>query len=78
VACANVGSTVTSHYVWQGKRERSAEVPVYFKTLAKNYETVETRIIDLHSYELPFVGAWPVTQVLPGYLNWVKDSVKAA
>ena len=77
IACANVGSPATSHYEWQGKRERSVEIPVFLKTTAERYSDVEQRIKILHSYDVPCVLSIPATNVVDNYADWLRGAVKA-
>ncbi len=77
IACANVGSPVTSHYDWKGQREHSAEIPVFFKTTANRYAAVEARIKALHSYDVPCVLSIPATNVMYDYSAWLRAAVKA-
>jgi periplasmic divalent cation tolerance protein len=78
IACANVGSPVTSHYIWQGKREKAAEIPVFLKTTADQYDAVEKYIIEMHPYDVPCVTAIPTAHTYGPYLEWARNSVKAA
>ena len=77
IACANVGSPVTSHYEWKGQRERSNEIPVFFKTTADSYAAVEARIKDLHSYDVPCVLSISATNVVGNYAAWLRAAVNA-
>ena len=70
-ACVSVMAQCRSVYRWQGKVERSAEIPVMIKTTAARYAQLEAEIRRLHSYELPEVVAVPVAEGLPEYLDWV-------
>lgn len=70
-ACVQVGAAVESLYHWRGKRETCLEVPVTIKTRSGHFDAVAAEIRRLHPYELPEIVAVPVTQGLPGYLDWV-------
>ena len=76
IACANVGSPVISHYEWKGRRERAAEIPVFFKTTADHYAAVETRIKAVHSYDVPCVLSIPAANVDHDYADWLRAAVK--
>jgi periplasmic divalent cation tolerance protein len=76
VACGNLMPGVESIYRWQGKTETSSEVVVIFKTTAERYAELETRIRELHSYEVPEILAMPVGAGLPAYLQWVEESCR--
>jgi periplasmic divalent cation tolerance protein len=74
VACANILSKVRSVYHWQGKVESADEVLVIFKLAAERYADFETRLRALHPYDVPEIIAFPLTNGLPEYLSWVKES----
>lgn len=73
-ACANLLPGIESIYRWQGAVETSAEVLVVFKTTTACYPMLETRIRELHSYEVPEIVALRTSDGLASYLQWVKSS----
>lgn len=75
-ACAQLGSPMTSVYPWQGQVCEDREYPLYIKTKQALYAEVEAQILAQHPYELPEIIALPITQGLPGYLNWIKDNTQ--
>ena len=72
-ACVNVLPGIQSVYRWQGALERSAETLLLAKTTAERYPALETRLRELHPYDLPEIIALPVERGLPGYLAWVSE-----
>ena len=70
-ACVNILPRVQSIYRWQGKVESATEIPLFFKSTAENYPALESKIRELHPYELPEIIALPISHGLPAYLNWV-------
>ncbi|MCP3870991.1 MAG: divalent-cation tolerance protein CutA [Gammaproteobacteria bacterium] len=75
-ACVNISSPVTSVYKWQGKLETAEEILLLIKTNSSRYEALQQSLVDLHPYELPEVVAVPVSQGLPGYLDWINQCTK--
>ena len=73
-ACINIVPGLTSIYRWKGKRETGTEELLMIKTTQDNYPALETRIKELHPYELPEVIAVPIQAGLPAYLNWVDET----
>ena len=71
-ACVNILAPCTSIYRWQGATETATEVPLLIKTTPARYAALEAAIRAHHPYELPEIVAVPVTQGLPGYLDWVE------
>lgn len=74
-ACVNILGAGTSVYHWQGKVETAEEIPLLIKTTVARYAALEAVIRRLHPYELPEIIAVPLTQGLPGYLQWVAEAV---
>lgn len=70
-ACVNIMSPCQSVYIWQGKLEQTAEVPMMIKTCLSQYNAVETAILKMHPYELPEIITINVDGGLPRYLQWV-------
>jgi periplasmic divalent cation tolerance protein len=74
-ACAQVlAGPITSIYHWHGKLEQSSEFMCLFKTTAELYPLLETRIRELHSYDVPEIIAVEITAGSDGYLRWIDDS----
>lgn len=75
-ACVQVSGPVTSFYTWKGERCRETEWLCVLKTL----ESCSERLVELirveHPYETPEIIVTPVLEVLPEYLDWVRDSLK--
>ena len=70
-ACVNVLAPCRSVYRWQGAIESAQEVPLLIKTTAARYADLEAAIRAAHPYELPEIIAVPISNGLPGYLDWV-------
>ena len=75
-ACANILPGVRSIYSWEGKVCDEGEHLIVIKTAAEKFEQVRSRILSLHSYQVPEVLAIPVTAGDPDYLAWLKSSLK--
>jgi periplasmic divalent cation tolerance protein len=73
-ACANILPGIRSVYRWQGKVESADEVLAVFKLAASRYAEFESQIRAAHPYEVPEIIAFPVSNGLPAYLEWVKES----
>ena len=71
-ACVNILSACASVYRWQGVIETAEEIPLLIKTTSARYAALEAVIRRLHPYELPEIIAVPLTQGLPGFLQWVE------
>ncbi len=75
-ACANIMSPCHSVYRWSGEVQEANEVPALFKTTAAKADALIMRIVELHSYDLPAVVAWPIERLSAPFGDWVERSVK--
>ena len=76
-ACVNVLPGVESIYQWKGELETSSEVLGLIKTTAAMYPTLETRLKELHPYDVPEIVAVPASKVHPAYAQWVREMTSA-
>ncbi|MEM1202041.1 MAG: divalent-cation tolerance protein CutA [Acidobacteriota bacterium] len=74
-ACVNMLPGVKSFYRWKGKVCRDGEYLLIIKTLASEYEAVAAAIKELHSYELPEILAFDISQGEPAFLDWIGSSL---
>lgn len=70
-ACINILAPCRSIYRWQGAIETAEEVPALFKTRADRLDALVSAIASMHSYDVPAITVWPITQAGPGYAEWV-------
>lgn len=76
VACANLIPNLESHYWWQNKLERSAEVLIVFKTLSRHRASLERLILEHHPYDTPEFITLPISEGAAKYLGWITASVR--
>jgi periplasmic divalent cation tolerance protein len=74
-ACANLAPGIESHYWWQGKIERGAEVLIIFKTTRRRLAALEKLILRNHPYDTPEFVVLPLQAGATRYLDWVAGSV---
>jgi periplasmic divalent cation tolerance protein len=74
-ACVNILSDVTSIYRWKDAVEQDEEQLLVIKTTADLVEALQTRLRELHPYELPEFLVVPVKGGSDGYLAWLRESV---
>lgn len=72
-ACVNILPGLTSVYAWQGAVESSLESLLLMKTERQVYPRLETRLRELHPYQLPEIVAIDIERGLPDYLNWISQ-----
>lgn len=73
-ACCNVIEKIRSIYRWEGKVCDESETLLIIKTIGKNYDRLEKRIKELHSYQIPEIIALDITQGSPAYLAWLAEN----
>ena len=72
IACANLIPKIESHYCWQGKIERGAEVLLVLKTTTARLAALEKLIVTRHPYDTAEFLVLPVTRGNKRYLDWVQ------
>jgi periplasmic divalent cation tolerance protein len=75
-ACANVILGVSSVYWWEGQVQEEQEAMLVIKTTAARVNALETRLVELHPYDVPELLSIPVTGGYPPYLAWVSSEVE--
>lgn len=68
---------VFSTYTWQGQLERHNEWQLMIRTDLSQFETLEARIRQLHSYEVPEIIALPIVKGSQPFLDWISENVIA-
>ena len=76
-ACANLLPNIESHYWWQGKLERSAEVLLLLKTSTKKLAALEKCILAHHPYDTPEFLVLALNKGNERYLTWLGESVRS-
>jgi periplasmic divalent cation tolerance protein len=75
-ACANLVPKIESHYWWQGKLERSAEVLLVLKTATARLADLEKCILAHHPYDTPEFIVLALASGNARYLDWLAKSVR--
>jgi periplasmic divalent cation tolerance protein len=76
IACANLVPRIESHYWWQGKIERGAEVLLLLKTTTAHLPALEKLIVAEHPYDTPEFLVLPINRGIKRYLDWLDQSVE--
>ena len=74
-ACVNVLPGVRSCYMWGSEMKWSEEVLLLIKTTEARFLGLQSRIRELHSYDIPEIVAVPIEIGFDKYLQWVAQSV---
>ena len=70
-ACATMIPAVQSIYRWQGEIELGTETMIMLKTGPEQLAGLETRLLELHSYQTPEFLVLPVESGSLDYLHWL-------
>jgi periplasmic divalent cation tolerance protein len=74
-ACATVIPAVESIYRWKDAIESSSESMLLLKTDVDRLAALETRLRQLHSYEVPEFLVLPIETGSRSYLDWMLESL---
>ena len=73
-ACVNIVPNVRSLYAWRDKFCDQREWILLVKTRRSLFDRLKTRILELHTYEVPEVVSLSVLDGHDAYLQWIFDS----
>ena len=74
-ACVNL-VPIQSIYTWQEELHQDQEWQLLIKTDLSQFQTLEAKIRELHSYDVPEIIALPILAGSQPYLNWISDCMK--
>jgi periplasmic divalent cation tolerance protein len=72
-ACVNLYPPMTSVYVWEGKREESAEIAAFIKTRRALVDEAIAAARAVHPYTVPCFLVLPIEAGNAGYLAWARS-----
>lgn len=70
-ACVNIVMQVQSIFRWKGKICDEQEAFMIIKTRSDLFDTLQARVKELHSYEVPEIIALPIIKGSEEYLKWI-------
>jgi periplasmic divalent cation tolerance protein len=73
-ACVSL-MPIRSVYTWNGEVQNEAEWQLLIKTKLQHFSQLETKVRELHSYEVPEVIALPILAGSLPYLSWISEQV---
>ncbi|MGE5657070.1 MAG: divalent-cation tolerance protein CutA [Actinomycetota bacterium] len=74
-ACVSI-TPIYSFYTWEGKLYSDDEWQLIIKTNLAQFEMLEEKVRELHSYEVPEIIALPIVAGSVPYLQWISEQVK--
>jgi len=75
-ACVNQIPKVTSYYVYDGEFCEDEELLLLIKTSKEKFAQLQTRIKQLHPYEVPEIIASEIKESSPEYESWLLQALK--
>jgi periplasmic divalent cation tolerance protein len=73
VACVNIIPQIRSIYWWEGKVCQDDEVMLVSKTKRALFTSIVDQVKSLHSYKVPEIIAFSISEGLPEYLSWIEE-----
>lgn len=74
-ACANI-FPISSIYRWKDNIEEAEEFVILAKTKSSRVKDIEKKVKEMHSYEVPCVVSFRITEGSADYLKWIDGSVR--
>ena len=74
VACVN-NMPVTSYYRWKGRIRADREYLILAKTRSELFARLKSRILALHTYQLPEIVSLRIDDGYRPYLEWIDKEV---
>lgn len=74
-ACVNIVPGITSVYTWEGVVNKDSETLLIIKTNRRFYDAFETKIKELHPYDVPEIICVPIELGSKAYLSWLNQSI---
>ena len=73
VECANIIPQIRSLFRWEGAVADEGESLIVLKTQSSRFEELESKIKEIHSYDVPEIIALPIVHGSSDYLSWVRE-----
>ena len=74
-ACTNIISSVESIFRWQGEVCNEKEAMLIVKTRRGIFNDLQSKVKELHSYDVPEIIALPILDGNSDYLKWLDSSI---
>ena len=75
-ACVNVVPEIKSIFYWKGKISRENEILLIAKSRMELFDSIQSEIKELHSYEVPEIIALPISAGSEKYLDWIREETQ--
>ena len=75
-ACVNILGPVSSVFYWDGAVQEEQEVALIAKASHDDFEAIDRRVREVHSYDCPCVVAWPIARGDEEFVNWIAEETR--
>lgn len=65
-----------STFRWDGEVTEEEESALVAKTTARRYDSLESRVQELHPYDVPCIERFDETDSLDAFSGWIEESVR--
>ncbi len=70
-ACCSVIQNANSIYEWEGQIVERVECILMIKTKIEKINTLENRILELHTDKVPEIISVKINEISENYMNWM-------
>ena len=74
--CVNITPSVISVYEWKNKLNRDEEAMMVIKTSEASFAEVRELVEKNHSYDVPEIISFEISQISPSYAAYLGDFLK--
>ncbi len=76
ISCVNIIPGITSIYRWQGKICSDNEVILFMKSRLSLFDKIDSRVQELHPYDVPEVISMDIDNASNPYHEWILEMTK--
>lgn len=75
-ACVNILGPISSMFYWDGAVQEEQEVALIAKASRADFEALNRKVREVHSYDCPCVVAWPIAEGDEEFVNWIGEETR--
>jgi periplasmic divalent cation tolerance protein len=76
IACANISSSITSIFKWEGSIKEAEECIMICKARTEDFEKIDFLVKSLHSYTCPCVISIPIEDGNKSFFEWIEKETE--
>jgi periplasmic divalent cation tolerance protein len=74
-ACVNILGSIRSVFYWDGVQQEQ-EVALIAKASRADFEALNAKVREVHSYDCPCVVAWPIVEGDGEFVQWIGEETR--